>query len=212
MSHISTILVDLWDFPLWASAGECHREYIGNQRVQTPPRESGEFSIPLVLGWLCLYWTLKTGNWTLSENTASRMQMELQGCNPRGRGFESHRLHSLKQAKTRFSTGAVAQSGRARNVSSTLVVIGFSVAISLRRDEPCRMHAVLPKPTGIFAKHGWGGLEDPPQFLDSRAHSKARLGGARRLLRIQTMDRDHRRSELFGKIQDLLYGPTAQII
>ena len=78
--------------------------------------------------------TLKTEN--LLRNTASRMQMELQGCNPRGRGFESHRLHSLKQATTRFSTGAVAQSGRARNVSSILVVIGFSVAISLRRDEP----------------------------------------------------------------------------
>ena len=66
--------------------------------------------------------TLKTEN--LLRNTASRMQMELQGCNPRGRGFESHRLHSLKQAQTRFSTGAVAQSGRARNVSSILVVIG----------------------------------------------------------------------------------------
>ena len=81
------------------------------------------------------------------------MQMELQGCNPRGRGFESHRLHSLKQATTRFSTGAVAQSGRARNVSSILVVIGFSVAISLRRDEPYRVQFVLPKPIAISAKH-----------------------------------------------------------
>jgi hypothetical protein len=46
MSHLSTIPCRPLGLFIVSISRGCHREYIGNQRVQTPPRESGEFSIP----------------------------------------------------------------------------------------------------------------------------------------------------------------------
>lgn len=92
MCLVSTILVEPYGLLITSvSSSECLREYIGNQRVQTSPRESGELLIPLVAEWRFCHIAVTDIRSLTICSTVLRMPMELQvitlevvGSNPTG--------------------------------------------------------------------------------------------------------------------------------